>query len=225
MKREDRFIGHGNCTVGDASRRAKAWRLNCSKCSKSQVLPMVNGILPPDAVFKRFINSGWFISKTPEGDLCSNCRANTRRPDGAPSSQHAERSAVDEAERLHAENLVLKNKLALLSKERTSWIETTRKAERAATDTRLTVAAGTSRLEAYANAMRQLHELLLSDCVEEALIVIEKTMPNWPWQRRLPKKQGSLAPKEAPIDDKKFDQWLADLDRQHNDETTTTKNR
>ena len=136
--------------------------------------------MPPDAVFKRFINSGWFISKTPEGDLCSNCRANTRRPDGAPSSQHAERSAVDEAERLHAENLVLKNKLALLSKERTSWIETTRKAERAATDTRLTVAAGTSRLEAYANAMRQLHELLLSDCVEEALIVIEKTMPNWP---------------------------------------------
>lgn len=79
MRREDRFIGHGNFACGDGHNRVKAWKINCSICSSMKMLTMPTGILPPDAVVKRLIQAGWEIGKKAEEDRCPGCVA--RRAD------------------------------------------------------------------------------------------------------------------------------------------------
>src|SRR5262245_31457424 len=75
MRREDRFIGHGNFVCGDGHSRVKAWKIQCSMCPSMKMVTMPGGVLPPDAVVKRLIQSGWDIGKHPEEDRCPGCVA------------------------------------------------------------------------------------------------------------------------------------------------------
>lgn len=73
MKREDRFIGHGNFACGDGHNRVKAWKITCSTCPSIKMITMPTGALPPDAVLELLIRSGWEIGKKPDRDFCPSC--------------------------------------------------------------------------------------------------------------------------------------------------------
>jgi hypothetical protein len=220
MKREDRFIGHGNYTVGDPSRRVKAWRLDCCKCSKSQVIPMTTGSLPPEVIFKKFIRGGWYVSPKPDGDLCSDCRNNTRKPQwiaGAAPTDVVLAQQRDQVEQLRAENKVLKTKIETMGQATIIQGDSKYFYHRLVNAEDRIKSLTDERDRALSNdgaaVCRQLHELLINDCVEQAIQVIEARFPKWPWERRLPKKKGSLAPKHEPEVDKKFDEWLTNLQK------------
>ncbi len=95
--REKRFVGHGNFTQGDESRRLKAWRIICRDCYAFKTVSMPNGALPPDAVLRIFQQSGWYVGKYADDDICPECigkrktkKENERRvcEPGVPANPH-----------------------------------------------------------------------------------------------------------------------------------------
>jgi len=173
---------------------------------------MPKGSWPPEMVFRKFIESGWYIHSKADSDLCHKCRDNTRRP---PPQAPSVELLVTQLEKARQDNRNLQAVISRFDAERRELREEVSKANDRVLENKLTMASAGAKLTAARQTLRKAHEMLISNCPDLALAAIEAHDPSWPWERRLPKKQGSAVPKRKPaMPDKDFDQWLTDLEKQ-----------
>ena len=90
---ETRFVGNGNVWVADG--RYRGWEVICCRCGAVKTVTSHHGTsLPPNVIVKKLLQSGWYLGRKPEEDVCKGCRS--RKPNKVTNG-NAERPAIDKA--------------------------------------------------------------------------------------------------------------------------------
>jgi hypothetical protein len=190
--REARFIGHGNFAVGEGTRRIRAWKVTCSRCQTTKVVTTPHGDIPPQALVRKFHQSGWYVGNRPVDDLCGDCQRKQKHASSAtqPFSKALATTGTD---------VVVPQKITETQNKLAEAINREQAARREVMECN--------------RVFHRLHELLIQHHADEALEVIEARFPNW----RRNKKQGVAAKPTALVITEDYDQWLAELQKHHDD--------
>jgi hypothetical protein len=205
--REQRFFGNGNCAVGALGGRG--WRVACHKCPATYTvnLPTKNNFLEADIVLKMLRKKGWRVGATAEDDVCQRCLADEQKAAVVQESSigHGLQKVItdlrNEKYKLQCDKENLQSEVAGCQ-QRIRDLQDQHQQHRQ------------DQRAAFFDLLRTLHEHLIDGAIEAAISKIQQQAPTWPWPKRLPKKQGRLAPKSPTISDPNFDQYLADIERE-----------
>lgn len=200
--RDERFFGSGNFQ----DHNGKGWMIGCQCCPAIEVLKIA-GVIEPRAVIKWFRDLGWHIGGSDEDDTCPACL------------QRDELTAMEAVTGVIVEKPIQtqhKNIEKFQEKYNRDFFDEEKQAALKAEIARLRNKLGEKPGDLLITRIRQVHELLLQDQVELALLVIEETFPDQYWEHRIPKAKGSIKPKQQAVNDPNFEHWLEEEQKKHN---------